>query len=486
MSARTMRNVAALAGVALALGACVTPPHDRPQLTPVADDTLGLGGRATPTVADGWWRAYGDPQLDRLIEQSFARSPTLAEAVARIGSAKAQADYARAGALPSFALDATETRQRFSARDIIPPPYGGGYFWRGSVMADFSWDIDFWGRQAALIREAGAQSQAAALDLEGAKLSLAGAIAQAYVDLDHAYALADVAAQTEAQRAHILELTRNRVTAGLDTNVELRQAEGALPQARLERKQAEAAATLAEHQLALLSGEGAAAYDHIDRPQLHLDAALPLPEALPADLLAHRPDVLAARLRLDAADSARIAAKAAFYPSVNLTGFAGWGAIGLEDLLRSPSRMYGVGPSVHLPIFDAGKLKAGYRGAVAQIDGAVASYNETVLRAVKDVADALARISAFDAELAEQQQAQAAAEDAYRLAELRYRSQLTNYLTVLGAETQVLNARRQRVELVSQLAIARVTLLLSLGGSFDAGTPPSSPPSVATTTQATP
>jgi NodT family efflux transporter outer membrane factor (OMF) lipoprotein len=464
-----MRMIA-VAILAAGINSCVTPPRDQPALTPIANQTLGLGAGATPHVGDGWWQAYGDPQLDRLIAQAFTNSPSLAQAVARLDSAKAQADFARAGALPSFALDATETRQRFSDTDIIPPPYGGGYFWRGSVMADFSWDIDFWGRQRALIREASAQTQAASLDIESARLSLAGAIAQAYVDLDHACVLADIATQAEQQRQRILDLTHNRVEAGLDTNVELRQAEGALPQARLERKQAEASAILAKHQLALLAGDGANAYDGIGRPQLHLDAALPLPDALPVDLLAHRPDVIAARLRVDAADSARLAAKAAFYPSVNLAGFAGWGSIGLEDLIKAPSQMYGLGPSIHLPLFDTGRLKSGYRGAVAQIDAAVADYNQTVLRAVKDVADALARIEALDAELTEQQQVQAAAEDAYRLAELRYRSQLTNYLTVLGAESQVLSARRQRADLIAQLAVSRVTLLLSLGGSFDSGT----------------
>jgi NodT family efflux transporter outer membrane factor (OMF) lipoprotein len=478
-----------LGSLALALLAgCVTPPKDVQATTPIDDKALGLGTIETPHVGDGWWQSYGDPQLDRLIDQAFAQSPTLTQAMARLSSAKAQADFTRAGIFPSISADASETRQRFSNTDIIPPPYGGGYFWRGSLMADFSWDIDFWGRQGALIREASARTEAASLDIESARLSLAGAIAQAYVDLDHAYALADIVEQSEQQRQRILDLTRNRVVAGLDTNVELRQAEGALPQARLEKKQAEASAILAKHQLALLAGDGAKAYDDIGRPQLHLDAALPLPDALPADLLAHRPDVIAARLRVDAADSAKTAAKAAFYPSVNLSGFAGWGSIGLDDLIKAPSQMYGLGPSIHLPLFDAGRLKSGYRGTVAQIDAAVADYNQTVLRAVKDVADALARIDALNSELIEQQQAQTAAEEAYRLAELRYRSELTNYLTVLSAETQVLNARRQRADLVAQLAVSRVTLLLSLGGSFDASaqTKPSSPSSVATATQATP
>jgi NodT family efflux transporter outer membrane factor (OMF) lipoprotein len=239
-----------------------------------------------------------------------------------------------------------------------------------------------------------------------------------------------------------------------------------VPQSRVERSQAETAAELAKHELAVLAGEGASSYGTVTRPALKVDAAFTLPAELPADLLARRPDVLAARLRIAAADSAKVAAKAAFYPQINLSAFAGFGAIGLNNLFDSGSRMYGVGPTVNLPIFRAGRLKAEYRGANAALDAAIAAYNDTVLNAVRQTADQLTNINALQHQIEEQQQRLDATEEAYRLVEKRYRAGLTSYLSVLTAETQVLDARRQRVDLVAALANARIALVLALGGSF--------------------
>jgi NodT family efflux transporter outer membrane factor (OMF) lipoprotein len=298
-------------------------------------------------------------------------------------------------------------------------------------------------------------------------LLLAAALAQAYVGLYRADALADIAQQAQSQRQHILELTRQRVAAGLDTRLELREAESELPQARVERAQALAQADLAVHALAMIAGQGAQAYAAIGRPQLNLDAVLPLPEQLPINLLARRPDVLAARAQVEAADAQRRAARAAFYPDVSLRALAGVAAFGLNDLFEAGARGYGGGPVVSLPLFDAGKLRAQYRGREAALDSAVAGYNDTVLRAVQQSADELTRIDALTRERGDQQATLIAAEDGYRIAEERYRAGLAGYLSVLSAETQVLNARRQNIQIIADLAVARVSLLLELGGSFD-------------------
>ena len=461
----------ALTFAATLLGGCVLPPKDAPREQAIGNDALGLSTATTAAVGDGWWHAYQDPQLDRLVEATLAHNPSLAQAMARVREAQAMADYAHAGLLPSASYDFKDTRQRFSNNDIIPPPYNGGVYWEGQQGLNLSWDIDFWGKQSALIRQARSQTTAADLDIASARLALAGAVAQSYVELYRQFALADVARRTEEQRLHILDITQSRVKAGLDTNVELREAEGAVPQAHVDLTQAQAAVALAIHQLAALSGRGADAYAEIKRPQLKLDAPLPLPQALPADLLGRRPDILAARERVEAATAGRAAAKAAFYPDVSLTAFAGTTAIGFQTLFEAASGAYGVGPAVHLPLFDAGRLKANYRGATAEIDDAVASYNDTVLQAVRQVSDQLSTIDSLNYELGEQQKALDSAEEAYRLAGERYKAGLSGYLSVLNAETQVLAARRQRVDLVSAHAIARVTLLLALGGSFDPQAP---------------
>jgi NodT family efflux transporter outer membrane factor (OMF) lipoprotein len=458
-------------GVAITLGlllsACVLPPKELPHAQPLADDQLGLNGVAVAPAAEGWWKGFDDAQLDRLIDQAFANSPTLAEASARLREAVSQTDAAHAGLLPRAKLAAGATRARAPADYIIPPPYAGSVFWMAQAGASLSWDLDFWGKQADAVAQARALAQSANLEIDNTRLMLAGAIAQSYVELYRAYALSDIASRAEAQRQHIIDITRQRLAAGLDTQLELRTAEGQLPQARVEREQAQAAADLAVHQLAAITGAGAESYASIQRPKVNLDAALVLPADLPINLLARRPDVLAARLQIQAADAQRLASKAAFYPDVSLTALAGFGAFGLNNLFELNARGYGGGPMISLPLFDAGRLRAEYRGSEAALDAAVARYNDTVLKAVQQTADQLTRIDALSRERIDQQQTLGASEDAYRIAEERYRAGLASYLSVLNAETQVLAARRNSIDIVANLAVARVTLLLALGGSFD-------------------
>jgi NodT family efflux transporter outer membrane factor (OMF) lipoprotein len=470
-----MQNRDSLVAVVLSftLCSCITAPKLAPQLQAIPSDRLGLSAQASvPVSAQAWWTPFNDPQLDRLMEQALAANPTLAQAMARVREAQSLTDLTRAGLAPSLSLNAQETRQRFSAHDVIPPPYAGTDRWQGRVGLDLSWDIEFWGRQASLVRQARSQAAAAGLELASARLALSGAVARAYIDLYRNDALADVAQRTEAQRQRILEITRRRVQAGLDTNVELREASAAVPEAHVGLLQAQASATLDTHQLAALSGQGAGVYSEVRRPSLDPATILPLPAALPADLLSHRPDVLAAQNRIEATRAGQAAAKAAFYPDINLKAFAGTSAVGLDNLFQGASGAFGAGPAIHLPLFDAGRLRAQYRGASAEIDEAVASYNRSVLLAVRETSDQLSLVEALNAQIVQQQRSLEDAEAAYRLAEERYQAGLSTYLTVLTTETAVLSARRENVALLSEQAIARVDLLLAVGGSFDTGEAP--------------
>ena len=461
-----------VAALTVALSGCITPPKLDSQRQPIANDRLGLSSQASARVpVQAWWSAFNDPQLDRLMQQTLADNPNLAQAMARVREAESFADVTRAARAPSLSFDAKETRQRFSARDVVPPPYDGTMQWEGQEGLNLSWDIDFWGRQASLLKQARSQTIAAALDVASARLALSGAVAQTYIDLYRNDALADIAQRTEAQRQRILEITRRRVQSGLDTNVELRESSGAVPEAHVELLQAQAAVAMDTHQLAALSGQGAEVYAQIRRPMLDPAAILPLPAALPADLLGRRPDVLAACDRIEAARAGQAAAKAAFYPDINLAAFAGTSAIGLSNLFQGASGSYGVGPAIHLPLFDAGRLRAEYRGAATEIDDAVAAYNQSVLRAVRETSDQLSLVEALNAQIVQQQRSLDDAEAAYGLAEERYRAGLSNYLTVLATETAVLSARREHVGLISDQANARVNLLLAVGGSFDPQAP---------------
>lgn len=463
-----MRRAIASLFLGAVLGGCVLPPKETTRAPTLAAERVGLDGAAAEPAADGWWESFADPQLDKLIRLGLKDSPTLAEGRARVAEALAQSQVAGAALLPSANLDASAFYQRAPANYLIPPPLAGHTFWMGQAGASLGWDLDFWGRQADAVHRADAQTRSAGFDLDDARLMIAGAIVQAYIELFREQALADIADRSAAQRQHIIDITRRRVTAGLDTRLELREAEGELPQARVARSQAQAAADLAVHQLAALTGQGAEAYASIGRPVLNVETALPIPAALPINLLARRPDVLSAKSLIDAADSERLAAKAAFYPDVSLRALAGLGAFGFNNLVQASARGFGGGPLIALPLFDGGRLRAQYRGSEARLDAAVASYNDTVLRAVQQTADQITRIDALNRERLDQQQTLDATESAFKLAEERYTAGLATYLSVLNAETQVLAARQTMVDIQTSLAVSRVTLLLAVGGSFDA------------------
>ena len=449
------------------LSACVLPPKESAHPDHLLNSHLGLSGAAVVPVADGWWDSFQDPQLDRLIRAGLQNSPTLAQARARVVEAVARTQAAHSKLLPHADLDAGVSYQRSPENYLVPPPLAGHSYWGAQAGASLSWDLDVWGRQADTVRRAQVLAQIARFDADNARLLLAGAITQAYVELYRQDALVAIAERSAAQRADILSITRRRVAAGLDTQLELRQAEGQLPQAQAAREQAQAAAELAVHALAVLSAHGAESYASIERPVMNAEAALPVPTALPINLLARRPDVLSARLNVTAADAQRRADKAAFYPDVNLKALGGFAAFGLNNFVRWSARDYSADPLISLPIFDGGRLRSEYTAREAQLDAAIDTYNDTVLRAVQQTADQLSLIDALARERRYQQQTLEANEAAYKLAEERYRAGLASYLSVLNAETQVLIARQAVVDTLAAQVMARVALLLAVGGSFD-------------------
>jgi NodT family efflux transporter outer membrane factor (OMF) lipoprotein len=435
-------------------------------VTEIAPDTLGLGADAMPAVADDWWKAFGDPQVDRLAIAMLKGNPTLAAAMARIRSAQAEAAANEAKDLPQVTLDGSEQRTLFSNDYIIPPPYAGSWRWFGQVALNFTWSLDFWGKQAALIEKAQDRAKAAAYDAAAARLALSGALAQTYINLLLAWQYADIADATVAQREAILKLIEGRRASGLENDSAVEQARTLLAQARADRLRILAQRDTDVHAIAALTGQGAAAYDTITRPTPDLDTVLPLPRTLPADLLARRPDVLAARARIAAAAKGREAAHAAFYPDINIAAMVGFQAIGLSNLLTGDSITTGIGPAIHLPIFDAGRIRADYAAATAELDVAVADYNGAVVNAIRQTADAMTQVKSLEARRGENAAALASARRAFVLAQERYRLGLANQLPMLAAEASLLSARQQMAAVIADAASQRVTLLLAAGGAF--------------------
>ena len=457
------RLLSALLATTLLAG-CVDAPSTVPSQTALKPQSLGLSAAPTPAIVDAWWKAFGDPQLDALVDQALKGSPTLQVALARMREAQAQLSVSRAATYPQLTLDGQEQRTHFSSNYIIPPPYAGTMQWYGQVQANLSWSLDLFGKQAAQVDAARSSAEAAALDAEAARLALAGTVTQAYISLDRAYLLADVADETVKQREGVLRLTAGRVNSGLDSKASDEQAKALLAIAKEDQIRANAARDLAVHQIAALIGRGADAYN-ISRPKLNR-SALALPAVLPADLLARRADIAAVEARIDAATSGRHAAHQAFYPDINLIGAAGFAAIGLSTLFNGSSGQYGIGPAIHLPIFDAGELRAKYAGATAQLDEAVAGYNQSVVGAVKQTADAITQLQALEGQAAQQGEALRASNASFDLATRRYRSGLSPQLNVLSAEDVLIQAKRQDAAISADLLSSRVSLLMALGGGY--------------------
>jgi NodT family efflux transporter outer membrane factor (OMF) lipoprotein len=420
--------------------------------------------------SDRWWEAYGDTQLGGLIDEALRESPTLAEAQARLRAAEARAERAGADRGPLVTGNAEAEMLKQSYNNGIPAQFvPHGWNDAGRVTLNLGYDFDFWGRNRAALAAATSEARAAAADAAASRLVLSTSIASAYAELDRLYSERDLAAEAVKVREHSLALVVQRVANGLDTVTERRQAEAQVPQARGALAAIDESIGLVRDQLASLVGAGPDRGLDIGRPAARAGRRFGLPENLAADLIGRRPDIIAARWRADAATQRVGVARAAFYPNINLNAFIGFQALGLANLFKSGSDIGSVGPALSLPIFDAGRIRADYKGARAEADAAVASYNQVLVQALREVADAATSQRAVADRLAEARQALAASEEAARLARLRYQGQLANYLTVLDAEDRVIAARRDVADLEGRALSLDVSLVRALGGGFTAG-----------------
>ncbi|MEY2170635.1 MULTISPECIES: efflux transporter outer membrane subunit [unclassified Rhodanobacter] len=469
---RCFRTTSAVLAVAL-LAACASPRGLRTQAVPVEVNALHVSRslavvRLSPAAwpSGKWWRDYGDPQLDALIGAALRDQPGLRVAEARVRAAGSLAAIAGAVGHPKVGAGAHSTRERFSDHGTVPPPVAGSWQTVNDVTVGAAWELDFWGRNRAAVDATLDREHAAEVDVQAARLMLTTAIARTYLRLDAAYAQRDLTGRTLVQREQILALTRKRVAAGLDSQLELTQAEAALPATREQVAAIDESIALLDNQLAALAGHGPDDGKAIQRPQLAAIGPINLPGNLPVELIGRRPDVIAERWRVEAAGRDIDVARAQFYPNVSLGAFVGLQRLGFDDFLDTGSRIMGVGPAISLPIFDGGRLRGNLGLHQAAYDAAVEAYNATVIGAVHDVVDQLVSLDAVARQRDEQAQALSLSEHAYELAQHRYRAGLASYLQVLSAETQVLAQRQQTLVLQTRGRELRLALIRALGGGY--------------------
>lgn len=447
------------------LAGCASQPGLAPPVPPRDAASLGLSGDSAPAVDAQWWRGFGDAQLDALVDQALAGHPSLRIAQARLARAQAITGAADAAMLPQVNASAEATRQLFTKNGMVPAPLGGTIRESGALQLSASWELDFFGRYRAALDSALGQARAAQAEAEAARVLIAGNMVRAYVQLARLQAQLSVAERTLAQREETLRLVKDRVAVGVDSVLELRQAESAVPDARAQIEALREQSQLARNAIAALAGQPAAP---VAAALSSLQALKPLavPAVIPADLLGRRADVAAARARVEAAGFDVASARAQFYPNVNLVAFIGLSSIGLNRLTDIGSEQWGLTPAIRLPIFDAGRLRANLRGKAADLDAAIAAYDATVIDAVREAADAAAVSRGVARQQAQQREAQQGAEAAYDIALQRYRAGIGNYLQVLSAENAVLAQRRAAVDLAARALDAQAGLARALGGGF--------------------
>ncbi len=465
------RNLAVLAICGLSACAALPKSERLPALIDPAalgsERSFATGTRAWP--ADDWWVGYGDAQLDRLMTEALAGSPDLATARARLDKAKAVLSGVSAALAPSISANgsAAETKQSYNngfPAQFVPKGYRDG----GRITLDFSYEIDFWGKNRAAIAAATSDARAAQAEEAQARLILTTNVAAAYADLARSYAERDVAKRAAQSREETLALVGRRVANGLDTRGELSAAAAGPAAARADLGAIDEEIALTRLQLAAFVGAGPDRGAVIARPVEAKLAPQGLPSRLAAELIGRRPDLIAARQRAKAAAKRIHQSAAAFYPNLNLTAFIGYQSLGLANLLASGSGIGQAGPAISLPIFEGGRLRANLRGAQADYAVAVAAYNATLIEALRSVAAATTQQRALASRLKDSREALTADEDAYRIARLRYEGGLSNYQGVLLVEEHVLQSRRLVVDLKARAFALDIQLIRALGGGFSA------------------
>jgi NodT family efflux transporter outer membrane factor (OMF) lipoprotein len=428
--------------------------------------SLPAQGGQWPTLS--WAEQIGGAPLQALVDEALAGNPNLQAAAARVNAARAIAEAARASELPTVGGSFSATRQRYTENGIIPPPLAGKYETDSQLALNFGYEFDFWGKHAAELRAALSQGKAAEAEQYTTRMVLTTSVARAWTQLARQYAQLDLTNQQLAVRQKIDRLTQLRFKAGLDTQTENQQVRQQLANLRVEQAQWQEAIALTRNQLAALMGKGPDRGQSIARPNLPQATTMPLPDELPLTLLGRRPDIVAARWHVEAAQGQIANAKAQFYPNVNIMAFAGFSSLGLSNLLQSGSRVVGIGPAIRLPIFEGGALRAQLKGRVASYDAAVATYNQTLTDALHEVADQVQSLRTAEAQNEQQRIATQAAENSLKLAQQRERVGTTNMLPMLTTEMALLTQRKAELDTQVRRTDLRIGLIRALGGGFDA------------------
>ncbi|MGA9334413.1 MAG: efflux transporter outer membrane subunit [Rudaea sp.] len=456
-----------IALLAVFLAGCAIPPRPQaPQLAQVAP-LAGIPAKANaPWPSQEWWTQYGDRQLDALETRALAGSPTLAVARARFDEALKSVDVARAAGGLSIDGNAEVQRHRLSEHGLIPSEFlGFTWYNQGDLGLQFNYDFDFWGSQGAQISAALDKARAAAAERDSAASMLTAAVADTYFGWQATQVRLGLARDVVATTAQARDIAAARVRQGVDSPDTVQHAESNLAAAREQVAMLDGVSQLQRAALAALQGIALA-----DLPKL---AMQPLPgtgAAMPAnaslDLIARRADIAASRWRVEAAVRNVDVARDAFYPDLSLSGMVGLSSIDLGKLLSPGSTEVAVGPALHLPIFENGRLKARFGVSRARLASAVATYNSTISEATQEVARQVLTIEQLKARRQVHAAQLSAARKLQTTAQARARRGVTDARPVLAATVELDRQRDADAQLVAATLSADIALTRALGGGF--------------------
>jgi multidrug efflux system outer membrane protein len=461
-----------MAFAASVLAACSLAPEYKVPETPAAEgfkEAAGPWQPAAPSDAlnrGAWWQAFGDPQLDALEGQLQSSSQDLRAAIARYEQARATAGQVRSFLYPSLDANASATRGRESAEAAE------GRAPREPVKNDFiasldlTWEIDLFGRLRNASAAANRRVEASAGQLAALDLALQAELASTYFELRGADATLALIEDTVENYERAAELTQNRHEGGIAAATDVDQAQAQLQDALAQLADVRLQRAQLEHAIAVLTGQPPAAFSLTPAPEPFVAEPPAIDPGLPSTLIERRPDVAAAEREVAAANAEIGVAAAAWFPVFGFGASGGYQSPESAHWFDAPNQFWSVGPFVTTPIFDAGRISAGKRGARAAYDEAVANYRQSVLTAYQEVEDNVAALHHLADQVASEEAAAAAAQRSVFHANKRYAAGVADYLEVAATQTRALNAQRAALDARVRRAVAGVQLVRALGGGW--------------------
>jgi NodT family efflux transporter outer membrane factor (OMF) lipoprotein len=483
---RALKYLWVCASAPLSLLGTLSGCADHSPYRPLVMHSLGPEALAQTTkAADGtwpearWFASFHDRQLNALVDEACAGNPDIQVAGARIAEAQSQLDQFASGMGLTGGAAVAAYKARMPAINgaanvnvagtTVPINlFSDPWVSPGSVIVGANYELDLWGRNRALTQALVSARDAARVDAQQARLTITTSLVSLYGRLAYEYAKRDLLQAKRHEADQLGAIRRTRETRGIDSTYDAQQEQIEQATIRMQLQANENALTQTELQIGALTGKGPESGHSLERPTLADTGALSVPANLPLELLGRRPDVVAAKLRVQAATATIAATRAAFYPNINLSAAGGLSSLSLGSLFSSASAFFALGPAVSLPIFDRGQLRSQLHGDYAQADEMIALYNKTLDGALAEVARAIATMRNLNVLIDEQQQIIAARARMISVASERQRRGLIQQADVLTQRDMQLDEQLRLLELNAQRRDADVALIRALGGGFDA------------------